>query len=63
MWPKYWTFSFNINPSNEYLGLISFRINRFDLLAVQGTLNSLLQHLFLSSTYSSIMIIFIPYWF
>ena len=40
MWPKYWTFSFNINPSNEYLGLISFRINRFDLLAVQGTQQS-----------------------
>ena len=41
-WPKYWSFS--ISPSNEYLGLISFRINRFDLLAVQGTLKSLLQH-------------------
>ena len=43
-WPKYWSFSFNINPSNEYSGLISFRMNWLDLLAVQGTLNSLLQH-------------------
>ena len=43
-WPKYWSFSFNISPSNEYSGLISFRINRFNLLAVQGTLKSLLQH-------------------
>ena len=43
-WPKYWSFSFNISPSNEYLGLISFRIDLFDLLAVQGTLRSLLQH-------------------
>ena len=43
-WPKYWSFSFSISPSNEYLGLISFRINWFDLLAVQGTLKSLLQH-------------------
>ena len=43
-WPKYWSFSFNISPSNEYLGLISFRMHWFDLLAVQGTLKSLLQH-------------------
>ena len=43
-WPKYWSFSFNISPSNEYSGLISFRINWFDLLAVQGILKSLLQH-------------------
>ena len=43
-WPKYWSFSFNNSPSNEYSGLISFRIDRFDLLAVQGTLKSLLQH-------------------
>ena len=42
-WPKYWCFSFSIGPFNEYLGLISFRINWFDLLAVQGTLKSL-QH-------------------
>ena len=43
-WPKYWTFSFNISPSNEHPGLISFRIDWLDLLAVQGTLKSLLQH-------------------
>ena len=43
-WPKYWRFSFSISPSNEYSGLISFRMNWFDLLAVQGTLKSLLQH-------------------
>ena len=43
-WPKYWSFSFSITPSNEYSGLISFRVDWFDLLAVQGTLKSLLQH-------------------
>ena len=43
-WPKYWSFSFNISPSNEYSGLISFRIDRLDILVVQGTLKSLLQH-------------------
>ena len=43
-WPKYRSFSFSISPSNEHPGLISFRMNRFDLLAVQGTLKSLLQH-------------------
>ena len=43
-WPKYWRFSFSICPSNEYSGSISFRIDWFDLLAVQGTLKSLLQH-------------------
>ena len=43
-WPKYWSFSFSISPSNEYPGLISFRIDWFDLLKVQGTLKSLLQH-------------------
>ena len=43
-WPKYWSFSFNISPSNEHTGLISFRIDWLDLLAVQGTLKSLLQH-------------------
>ena len=52
-WPKYWSFSFNISPSNEYSGLISFRIDGFDLLAIQGTLKSLLQH------HSSSMLIFI----
>ena len=43
-WPKYWSFSFSISPSSEYSGLISFRIDWFDLLPVQGTLKSLLQH-------------------
>ena len=43
-WPKYWNFSFNISPSNEYSGLISFRMDWLDLLAVQGTLKSFLQH-------------------
>ena len=43
-WPKYWRFSFSISPSSEYLGLISFRIDWFELLTVQGTLKSLLQH-------------------
>ena len=43
-WPKYWSFSFNISPSNEHPGLISFRMDWLDLLAVQGTLKSLLQH-------------------
>ena len=43
-WPKYWSFSFSVSPFNEYSGLISFRIDWFDLLAVQGTLKSLLQN-------------------
>ena len=43
-WPKYWSFSFNISPSNEHPGLISFRMDYLDLFAVQGTLKSLLQH-------------------
>ena len=43
-WPNYWSFSFNIRPSNEYSGLICFRMDWLDLLAVQGTLKSLLQH-------------------
>ena len=43
-WPKYWSFSISISPSNEYAGLISFRMDWLDLLAVQGTLKSLLQH-------------------
>ena len=43
-WPKYWSFNFSISPSNEYSGLISFRIDWFDNLAIQGTLKSLLQH-------------------
>ena len=51
-WPKYWSFSFSISPFNEYSGLISFRMDWFDLLAVQGTLKSLLQH---HSTKASIL--------
>ena len=43
-WPKYWSFNFSLSPSNEYSGLISFRIDYFDFLAIQGTLKSLLQH-------------------
>ena len=43
-WPKYWSFSFNISPTNEHPGLISFRMDWLDLLAIQGTLKSLLQH-------------------
>ena len=43
-WPKYWSFIFSLSPSNDYSGLISFRINWFDLFVVQGTLKSLLQH-------------------
>ena len=48
-WPKYWNFSFNVSPSNEHPGLISFRMDWLDLLAVQGTLKSLLQHHSLAS--------------
>ena len=43
-WPKYWSFSFNISPTNEHPGLVTFRMDWLDILAVQGTLNSLLQH-------------------
>ena len=49
-WPKYWSFSFSISPFNEYSGLISFRIDWFDILAVQGTLKSLLHHLSLKAS-------------
>ena len=45
-WPKYWSFSFSVSPSNEYSGLIFFRINLFALPAIQGTLESLLRHMF-----------------
>ena len=53
-WPKYWSFSFNISPSNDYSGLISFRLDWSDLLAVQGTLESLLQPPFTSSSSSAL---------
>ena len=55
-WPKYWSFSFNISPSNEHTGLISFRMNCLDLLAVQGTLKRILQqYLQLKSINSSVL--------
>ena len=54
-WPKYWSFSFNINPSNDYSGLISFRIHWLDIFAVQGTLKSLLQHQSISSSVLSFL--------
>ena len=60
-WPKYWSFSFSISPSNEHLGLISFRMDWLDLLAVQGTLNSLLQHQqFKSINYSTLSFLHSP---
>ena len=59
-WPKYWSFSFSISPSNEYLGLISFRIDWLDLLAVQGTLKSLLQHQFKSINSSALSFLHSP---
>ena len=67
-WPKYWSFSFNISPSNEHSGLISFRMDWLDLLAVQGTLKSLLQHhsskayLALSFLYSQTLTSIHDYW-
>ena len=68
-WPKYWSFSFNISPSNEHPGLISFRMDWLDLLAVQGTLKSLLQHhsssinsLVLSFLYSPTLTSIHDYW-
>ena len=57
-WPKYWSFSFNISPSNEHPGLISFRMDWLDLLAVQGTLKSLLQH---HSSKASILLCYAEY--
>ena len=69
MWPKYWSFSFSISPSNENSGLIFFRTDWLDLLAVQGTLKNLLQHhslsinsLVLSFLYSSTLISIHDYW-
>ena len=65
-WPKYWSFSFRISPSNEYSGLISYRMDWLDLLAVQGTLKSLLQHhinsLALSFLYSPTLTFIHDYW-
>ena len=59
-WPKYWSFSFSISPSNEYSGLISFRMDWFDLFAVQGTLKSLLQHLFKSINSLALSLLYGP---
>ena len=59
-WPKDWTFSFSISPSNEYSGLISFRMDWLDLLAVQGTLKSLLQHQFKSINSSILSLLYGP---
>ena len=56
-WPKHWSFSFSINPSNEYSGLISFGMDWFDLLAVQGTLKSLLQHHISKASFSAFFIV------
>ena len=53
-WPKYWSFSFSISPSNEYSGLISFRMDWLDLLAIQRTLKSLLQHHSLKASTSAL---------
>ena len=59
-WPKYWSFSFNISPPNEYSGLISFRMDWLDLLAVQGTLKSLLQHHSKSINFSALSFLYSP---
>ena len=59
-WPKYWSFSFSITPSNEYSGLISFTIDCLDLLAIQGTLKSLLQHHSSSINYSALSLLYGP---
>ena len=58
MWPKYWSFSFNVSPSNKHPGLISFRMDWLDLLAVQGTLKSLLQHHILKHQFFSTQLSF-----
>ena len=59
-WPKYWSFSISFSPSNEYLGLISFRMDWFDLLAVQGTLKSLLQPQFKRISFSVFTLLYGP---
>ena len=59
-WPNYWSFSFDISPSSEYSGLISFRMDWLDLLAVQGTLKSLLQHQFKSINFLALSFLYCP---
>ena len=59
-WPKYWSFSLSISPSNEYSGLISFRIDWFDLLAVQRTLRNLLQHHSFKASVSALNFLYVP---
>ena len=59
-WPQYWSFSFSISPSNEYSGLINFRMDRLDLLAVQETLKSLLEHQFKSISSSALSFLYSP---
>ena len=59
-WPKYWSFSFSTSPSNEHSGLISFRMDRIDLFAVQGALNNLLQNQFESSSSSALSLLYGP---
>ena len=59
-WPKYWSFGFSISPSNEHPGLTSFRMDWLDLLAVQGTLKSLLQHQFKSINFSALSFLHSP---
>ena len=61
-WPKYWSFSFNISPSNEYSGLISFGMDWLDLLAVQGTLKSLLQHHLYSCIHLYFYLFHVSHW-
>ena len=61
-WPKYWSFSFSISPSNEYSGLISFRMGWLDLLAVQGTLKSLLQHHSPKNPFFRVSFLYSDYW-
>ena len=59
-WPKYWSFSFSFSPSNEYSGLISFRIVCFDLLAVQGTLKGLHTYSSKATSYSELSFLYVP---
>ena len=59
-WPQYWSFSFTMSPSNEYSGLISFRLDWLDILAIQGTLKSLLQHHSSKASFSALSLLHSP---